>query len=45
MPDPLAIETAKYRAKLKRKASEGTEKPEKIIRTTAAQFSTDVSAT
>lgn len=43
MPDPLAVETCQYRAALKRKAREGNERPEKIIRLVAAESPVEVS--
>ena len=42
MPDPLRAETTRYRVALKRKALEGNEQPEKIIRLCAAQFPVEV---
>lgn len=42
MADPLRLETSRYREALKRKASQGDERPEKIIRRTASQFPVEV---
>lgn len=42
MPDPLAAETTQYRSSLKRRAREGNERPEKIIRMCAAEYPVEV---
>lgn len=44
MPEPFQTETARFRAKLKRKAAEGTERPEKIMRVVSQEFSVEVSS-
>ncbi|XP_062565147.1 uncharacterized protein LOC134227577 [Armigeres subalbatus] len=42
MPDPWAAEVCQYKSALKRKAREGTERPEKIIRLCAADAPIEV---